>query len=185
MNQRVDRSSQGSFRAQCLQQHSGESSFVPDYSVQSLISQGECRSWMQRERSFTSAATCEKKNPDVSTGIQITKITVGQNRLFSKGAPYCLFLPTTLVSMEPCYQPGQEADLSETSPRKIQLCILWLLTLRLACNDGSCQLRLLSKDDVHAVSLSDRQNNGIVYTDRETKLGRGNHSSVLTTLNFS
>lgn len=56
---------------------------------------------------------------------------------------------------------------------------------RLSWNDGSCQLRLLSKDDVHAVSLSDRQNNGIVYTDWETQLGRGNHNSVLTTLNFS
>lgn len=85
MNQRVDRSSQGSFRAQCLQQHSGESSFVPDYSVQSLISQGECRSWMQRERSFTSAATCEKKIQMLALGFRLQKSLWGRTGCFQKG----------------------------------------------------------------------------------------------------
>lgn len=61
-------------------------------------------SWMWCERSFTSAATCEKKNADISARIQITLITVRQSRLFSKGAPYCLFLPISLVSMNPCWQ---------------------------------------------------------------------------------
>lgn len=101
MKQKMDRSDQSRFK-QCLQQPSGESSVVP---VQGLISQGECRSWMWCERSFTSAATCEeKKKAYVSTRIQAMIITVRQNRLFSKGAPCCLFLPISLVSMKPCWQ---------------------------------------------------------------------------------
>lgn len=101
MKQKMDRSDQSRFK-QCLQQPSGESSVVPVFKVSFLKESAGAGCGVRGASPLQ--LHVRKKKAYVSTRIQAMIITVRQNRLFSKGAPCCLFLPISLVSMKPCWQ---------------------------------------------------------------------------------